>query len=428
MWVNQLITPTVLGAVLCFKYIELKYSMPSHAQTSCSIVPKCVVVLQVINKRRAVVVDTAMDGETGWESKEGGGASEGDTGDAGDSASTSAPFTVEDEGVLESLCSNISGVVRSLQHRETQERGLLESVAKLEEAGKALQEKEGQIAAVEATAREHKEQLAHKVNLLEQQEMIKRKANAFASEFNPLGLSEGVDTGTAGTRAGQSSVDGGGVGGGMGGESKIGHSSALGGGMGANSGGTGGENGASSEPVSEMDRLFDGVMRQASKMLGADRGTLFLVDRRKRQLWSKVAGGSASVIRVPMDKGIAGSVALSKEVANIPDVYQDERFDPSNDEKTGYGWRETKRRRLRETGGQRVGLGVMDVDDKSAFSRSRPCITLVMKTLISPFPPPLRPPILPTTPRLGCYLLGYLRDFPPFYTGTARAASSVSLW
>jgi len=421
MWVQPTHgTDRVLGLFFCCKpCTRVQHAFPRSNSCSPLCPNVCFVVLQVINKRRAVVVDTAMDGETGWESKERGGASEGDTGDTGDSASTPAPFTVEDEDVLESLCSNISGVVRSLQHRETQERGLLESVAKLEEAGKALQEKEGQIAAVEATAREHKEQLAHKVNLLEQQEMIKRKANAFASEFNPLGLSEGVDTG--GTRAGHPSVGGGGVGDGMGGESKMGRSSALGGSTGANSGGTGGENGASLEPMSEMDRLFDGVMRQASKMLGADRGTLFLVDRRKRQLWSKVAGGSASVIRVPMDKGIAGSVALSKEVANIPDVYQDERFDPSNDEKTGYVG---ERQGTRES-----GWGLLMRTMRRAFSAlSSMCHTLYEYTnnalsssvtssygILPTLPFPWLPPWLP--PRL-----------PPCSAGTARAASFVSRW
>ena len=41
-------------------------------------------------------------------------------------------------------------------------------------------------------------------------------------------------------------------------------------------------------------------------------------------------------IRVPLDKGIAGAVAVSGHLLNIRDVYNDPRFNPDVDKKTGY--------------------------------------------------------------------------------------------
>ena len=40
--------------------------------------------------------------------------------------------------------------------------------------------------------------------------------------------------------------------------------------------------------------------------------------------------------RLPKGSGIAGTVASTGQPVNIPDVYQDERFNPDNDRRTGY--------------------------------------------------------------------------------------------
>lgn len=48
-----------------------------------------------------------------------------------------------------------------------------------------------------------------------------------------------------------------------------------------------------------------------------------------------VAEGARN-IRVPIGKGIAGSVAESGVICNIKDAYNDPRFDPSFDRETGY--------------------------------------------------------------------------------------------
>lgn len=86
-----------------------------------------------------------------------------------------------------------------------------------------------------------------------------------------------------------------------------------------------------------IEELIERVVITASKVLDADRATLFLVDDFTGELWSKVAEGvNRREIRIPIGQGIAGWVAEHDELVNIPDAYSDPRFDGSVDLKTGY--------------------------------------------------------------------------------------------
>lgn len=90
---------------------------------------------------------------------------------------------------------------------------------------------------------------------------------------------------------------------------------------------------------SELDikRLLFKIMDEVKNLLDADRCTVFLVDYDTKELWSLVAQGMEDFeIRFPMEKGIAGHVATTGEVLNIPDAYADPRFNPEIDKKTGY--------------------------------------------------------------------------------------------
>jgi HD-GYP domain-containing protein (c-di-GMP phosphodiesterase class II) len=87
----------------------------------------------------------------------------------------------------------------------------------------------------------------------------------------------------------------------------------------------------------DLDRLLPLIVSTARKVVDADRCSLFLVTPDRQQLWSKVAQGvGMREIRIPMGKGIAGTVASSGKAANIPDAYKDERFNPEVDKTTGY--------------------------------------------------------------------------------------------
>jgi adenylate cyclase len=87
----------------------------------------------------------------------------------------------------------------------------------------------------------------------------------------------------------------------------------------------------------EIDQLLQKIVAKTSEAMNADRCTLFLLDRQSGELWSKVAqGADMKEIRVPRGMGIAGHVATTGETVNIKDAYQDARFNPEVDRRTGY--------------------------------------------------------------------------------------------
>jgi sigma-B regulation protein RsbU (phosphoserine phosphatase) len=87
----------------------------------------------------------------------------------------------------------------------------------------------------------------------------------------------------------------------------------------------------------DLGQLIDIILTIATRHTGADRGSLFLVDHQEQQIWSLIAQGLEQLeIRLPMGRGIAGSVAQSGEMINLPDAYDDPRFDRSFDQRSGY--------------------------------------------------------------------------------------------
>lgn len=78
------------------------------------------------------------------------------------------------------------------------------------------------------------------------------------------------------------------------------------------------------------------IVQHICECLECDRATIFKLDIVRGELWSQIAKKNNLIIRIPMDKGIAGYVATEKRDLNIRDAYQDERFNPENDVKTGY--------------------------------------------------------------------------------------------
>jgi len=77
------------------------------------------------------------------------------------------------------------------------------------------------------------------------------------------------------------------------------------------------------------------ITMHANQLVQADRCTVFLVDEQKQQLWS-VSTDSGKEIRIPKSAGIAGQCASEMALINIPDAYNDPRFNQEIDRKTGY--------------------------------------------------------------------------------------------
>jgi len=87
----------------------------------------------------------------------------------------------------------------------------------------------------------------------------------------------------------------------------------------------------------DIDVLLRVIAEETRIAMQADRCTVFLFDKKKNELWSKVAlGMDSQEIRFPVDKGLAGFVVRTGESLNITDAYNDERFNPDVDKTTGY--------------------------------------------------------------------------------------------
>lgn len=94
-----------------------------------------------------------------------------------------------------------------------------------------------------------------------------------------------------------------------------------------------------SDITSEIDltAILQKVMAEATRMLNAERSTLFLNDEKRNELFSKVGEGLGAIeIRLPNHLGIAGAVFTSGETIKIPYAYADLRFNPAFDKKTGF--------------------------------------------------------------------------------------------
>ncbi|XP_061645057.1 cAMP and cAMP-inhibited cGMP 3',5'-cyclic phosphodiesterase 10A isoform X1 [Phyllopteryx taeniolatus] len=96
-----------------------------------------------------------------------------------------------------------------------------------------------------------------------------------------------------------------------------------------------------------IDSLLEHIMIYAKNLVNADRCALFQVDQNNKELYSdlfdigeekegKPVFRKTKEIRFSIEKGIAGQVAQTGEVLNIPDAYADPRFNREVDLKTGY--------------------------------------------------------------------------------------------
>ncbi|HSQ74898.1 MAG TPA: SpoIIE family protein phosphatase [Bacteroidota bacterium] len=90
----------------------------------------------------------------------------------------------------------------------------------------------------------------------------------------------------------------------------------------------------------DLNELLDILLDIALGIVDGDRGTVYILDEVKQELWTRVAkgldGANRVTIRVPLGKGIAGYVAATGDTINTPDAYLDPRFNPDFDRQTGY--------------------------------------------------------------------------------------------
>jgi GAF domain-containing protein len=117
-------------------------------------------------------------------------------------------------------------------------------------------------------------------------------------------------------------------------------------------------------PSSNLE-LLQSIVDAAARIFGAAAASVALIDEEQSMLEFKVASGAGQEqvvgMRIPMDKGIAGYVAMTGQPIAVSNVQQDPRFNQDFAESTGYVPRSILATPL--VSGDTV-IGVMEVLDK----------------------------------------------------------------
>ncbi|MEO0488203.1 MAG: adenylate/guanylate cyclase domain-containing protein [Cyanobacteria bacterium P01_A01_bin.123] len=130
---------------------------------------------------------------------------------------------------------------------------------------------------------------------------------------------------------------------------------------------------SSLEQSLDLEKTLQSVMAEARDLMQADRSTLWLLDKEKQELWSKVKsadGNSLIELRLKADKGIVGYVASTGKTLNIPNAYEDPRFDPSSDQRTGYHTRNILCMPVFDSGSELIGVTQLINKAQGSFTSS----------------------------------------------------------
>jgi phosphoserine phosphatase RsbU/P len=107
----------------------------------------------------------------------------------------------------------------------------------------------------------------------------------------------------------------------------------------------------------DLPELLELILKIARTEVKAERGTVFLADNKRKELWSIAASGlDHQEIRIPFGKGLAGKVAVSGELINTSDAYSLEAFDPSLDQRLNYRTKSLLSIPIKHHSGEIVGV------------------------------------------------------------------------
>ena len=107
----------------------------------------------------------------------------------------------------------------------------------------------------------------------------------------------------------------------------------------------------------DLGELIHIILQIATRQTGAGRGTVFLVDAEKNEIWSLVGLGlEQQVIRLPADRGIAGWVAQNGKPVRLENAYDDPRFEAEIDRRLGFTTKRLLCLPIRNEAGAIVGV------------------------------------------------------------------------
>ena len=85
----------------------------------------------------------------------------------------------------------------------------------------------------------------------------------------------------------------------------------------------------------DLEDALETIAEEAKFLVNAQRCSIFIVDRDAGMLWTKISDGIGR-IAIGTDSGIAGDTFTKQEPQIVNNPYEDERFLPKIDEKSGF--------------------------------------------------------------------------------------------
>ncbi len=114
----------------------------------------------------------------------------------------------------------------------------------------------------------------------------------------------------------------------------------------------------------DLGELIHIILQIATRQTGATRGTVFLYNPERDEIWSLVGLGlEEHVIRLPAERGIAGWVARNGHAVRLENAYEDPRFEPDVDRMLGFTTRRLMSLPIRNDAG--VIIGVLQLLNKA---------------------------------------------------------------
>jgi len=87
--------------------------------------------------------------------------------------------------------------------------------------------------------------------------------------------------------------------------------------------------------LDSMEHVLELIADEAKSLVDAQRCSIFIVDKEDKILWTKLSDGIGRIV-IGIDSGIVGATYETKTPQIVNDPYENERFLPSIDKKSGY--------------------------------------------------------------------------------------------
>lgn len=143
--------------------------------------------------------------------------------------------------------------------------------------------------------------------------------------------------------------------------------------------------------ITDLDELLAHIVKMTPEVLAAERATVFIHDKSKKELWSRIGTGlKAADIRFPESQGIAGEIFTTGMPSIISDPYSHPKFNKEFDLKSGFRTMNILCYPLKNINGETIGViqvlnkrnGDFDADDESYLGALASGIGIVLENAL----------------------------------------------